>query len=54
MVRDNEAINKVVPAIIELVQDEQKQLELKTNIGKYAVVNADEHIAGEILNDINN
>jgi UDP-N-acetylglucosamine--N-acetylmuramyl-(pentapeptide) pyrophosphoryl-undecaprenol N-acetylglucosamine transferase len=52
MVKDSEAMNKVVPTIIELAKDEQKQNELKQNIGKYAVINADEHIAKEILKSI--
>jgi UDP-N-acetylglucosamine--N-acetylmuramyl-(pentapeptide) pyrophosphoryl-undecaprenol N-acetylglucosamine transferase len=52
MVKDNEAINKVVPAIIELAKNEREQNELKENIGKHAVVNADEHIAKEILKSI--
>ena len=49
MVKDSEAINKVVPTIIELAKNELEQNELKENIGKYAVVNADEYIAKEIL-----
>jgi UDP-N-acetylglucosamine--N-acetylmuramyl-(pentapeptide) pyrophosphoryl-undecaprenol N-acetylglucosamine transferase len=52
MVKDSEAINKVVPTIIELAKNEQEQNELKENIGKYAVVNADEMIAKEILKSI--
>lgn len=52
MVKDSEAKDKLVPAIIELAKDGQKQNELKENIGKYAVVNADEHIAKEILKSI--
>ena len=52
MVKDNEAIDKLVPTIIELAKNEKQQTELKENIGKYAVVNADEHIAREILNSI--
>ena len=52
MVKDNEAIDKVVPAIIELAKNEQEQNELKENIGKYAVINADERIAREILQSI--
>jgi UDP-N-acetylglucosamine--N-acetylmuramyl-(pentapeptide) pyrophosphoryl-undecaprenol N-acetylglucosamine transferase len=52
MVKDSEAINKVVPTIIELAKNERKQNELKENIGRYAVVNADEHIAKEILKSI--
>ncbi|HTM91227.1 MAG TPA: undecaprenyldiphospho-muramoylpentapeptide beta-N-acetylglucosaminyltransferase [Flavisolibacter sp.] len=52
MVKDSEAINKLVPTIIELAKNEQEQNELKENIGKYAVVNADEYIAKEILKSI--
>jgi UDP-N-acetylglucosamine--N-acetylmuramyl-(pentapeptide) pyrophosphoryl-undecaprenol N-acetylglucosamine transferase len=49
MVKDSEAIGKVVPAIIDLSKDEQKQTELQNNIAKYAVLDADERIAKEIL-----
>jgi UDP-N-acetylglucosamine--N-acetylmuramyl-(pentapeptide) pyrophosphoryl-undecaprenol N-acetylglucosamine transferase len=52
MVKDNEAIDNVVPAIIELALDENKQLELKNNISKYAIVDADERIAREIIRSI--
>jgi len=52
MVSDGEAINKVVPRVIELTKNEDEQNELKENIGKYAVLNADEHIAKEILKSI--
>lgn len=52
MVKDNEAITKVVPNIIALAQDEQRQNELKNNIAKYAVQDADERIAAEILKSI--
>ena len=49
MVNDNEALEKVVPMIIDLVSDERKQNELKKNIERLAVRNADEVIAKEIL-----
>lgn len=49
MVRDSEAGEKLVSAIIALAKDEAKQDELKTNISKLAVTNADEVIAKEIL-----
>ncbi len=49
MVKDSEASEKLVPAIIELAKDEQKQNELKQNISKLAVTNADDIIAKEIL-----
>ena len=52
MVRDSEARDKIVPAIIELAANEQKQNELKENISKYAVVNAAGQIAKEILKSI--
>jgi UDP-N-acetylglucosamine--N-acetylmuramyl-(pentapeptide) pyrophosphoryl-undecaprenol N-acetylglucosamine transferase len=52
MVKDNEATDKVVRAIIELASNEEEQNKLEENIGKYAVTNADEKIASEILNSI--
>jgi UDP-N-acetylglucosamine--N-acetylmuramyl-(pentapeptide) pyrophosphoryl-undecaprenol N-acetylglucosamine transferase len=52
MVKDSEAIDKVVPTIIALSREEQKQMELKTNIAQYAVINADEQVANEILRTI--
>ena len=52
MIKDNEAFDRLVAAIIELSKDEQKQTTLKTNISKLAITNADEFIAKEILNAI--
>jgi UDP-N-acetylglucosamine--N-acetylmuramyl-(pentapeptide) pyrophosphoryl-undecaprenol N-acetylglucosamine transferase len=52
MIKDNEALNLLVDSIIALSQDEIKQEELKNNIGKLAVTNADEIIAEEILKSI--
>jgi UDP-N-acetylglucosamine--N-acetylmuramyl-(pentapeptide) pyrophosphoryl-undecaprenol N-acetylglucosamine transferase len=52
MVKDSEAVNKVVPTIIKLAKNDQEQNELKENISKHAVVNADEMIATEILKSI--
>jgi len=49
MVKDSEALDKLVPAIIQLINNEQQQNELKTNIGKLGITNADEIIAKEIL-----
>ena len=54
MVKDNEATEKMIPAIIGLAEDENRQIELKNNIGNYAVLNADEHIAREILEVLRN
>jgi UDP-N-acetylglucosamine--N-acetylmuramyl-(pentapeptide) pyrophosphoryl-undecaprenol N-acetylglucosamine transferase len=52
MVKDNEALEKLVSTIIRLSKNEQQQNELKTNISKLAITNADEIIAKEILNTI--
>lgn len=49
MVKDSEALDKVVPMIISLAKDESKQAELKRNIGALAITNADTRIAEEIL-----
>ena len=45
MVKDSEALDKVVPMIIELAKDENKQNELKKNIGMLAITDADKRIA---------
>ncbi|MBK8521766.1 MAG: undecaprenyldiphospho-muramoylpentapeptide beta-N-acetylglucosaminyltransferase [Chitinophagaceae bacterium] len=52
MIKDSEALALLVPAIIALAKDEHKQEELKTNISKLAITNADEIIATEILKNI--
>ncbi|MEO7307604.1 MAG: undecaprenyldiphospho-muramoylpentapeptide beta-N-acetylglucosaminyltransferase [Ferruginibacter sp.] len=52
MIKDNEALNLLVPSIIALSKDENKQQELKSNIGKLAITNADAIIATEILKSI--
>ncbi len=49
MIKDNDAHDKLAETIISLSKDEQKQNELKNNISKLAIVNADEIIAREIL-----
>jgi len=49
MVDDNEAIDKIVPMIIELALDEQKQNELKRNIAAFSITDADKRIAEEVL-----
>ncbi|HEX6180147.1 MAG TPA: undecaprenyldiphospho-muramoylpentapeptide beta-N-acetylglucosaminyltransferase [Chitinophagaceae bacterium] len=49
MVKDSEATSQLVHAAIDLAKDEMKQQELKTNIAKMAVTNADERVANEIL-----
>ena len=52
MVKDSEALDKLIPAIIRLAKDEQRETTLKTNIGMLGIINADEIIANEILNSI--
>ena len=49
MVKDNEALDKVVPTIIELANDDNKQAELIKNIGRLAITDADKRIAEEVL-----
>jgi len=49
MIKDSEALNELIPAIISLSRDVEKQNELKNNIGKLGIINADEVIANEIL-----
>ncbi len=49
MIKDREALALMVPSIIALAKDENKQEELKNNISKLAITNADEIIATEIL-----
>lgn len=49
MVRDTEAAQKLVFMTIELAKDKSKQEELKMNISKLAITNADEKIAEAVL-----
>ena len=49
MVKDSEAMQKLVFMAIELSMDEAKQEELKKNIAPLGIMDADEKIAGEVL-----
>jgi UDP-N-acetylglucosamine--N-acetylmuramyl-(pentapeptide) pyrophosphoryl-undecaprenol N-acetylglucosamine transferase len=49
MIKDGDALDRLVPAIIGLSRDVEKQNELKNNISKLGIINADEVIAKEIL-----
>ena len=49
MIKDNEALDKAVPMIIELSGNENKQNELRRNIGMFAITDADKRIAEEVL-----
>lgn len=52
MIKDSEALKQLVPAVIRLSRDENKQRELMSNISKLAITNADQIIAKEILGSI--
>ena len=49
MIKDSEALELLIPALVALSKDESNQEELKSNISKLAITNADEIIATEIL-----
>jgi UDP-N-acetylglucosamine--N-acetylmuramyl-(pentapeptide) pyrophosphoryl-undecaprenol N-acetylglucosamine transferase len=49
MVKDSEVPEKLIPMVIELAKDEHTQQQLRENIGRMAITNADERIADEIL-----
>lgn len=53
MIKDSEAKEKLVPTVIALAKDEEQQKQLKENIGKLAITNADEVVASEVLRIIN-
>jgi UDP-N-acetylglucosamine--N-acetylmuramyl-(pentapeptide) pyrophosphoryl-undecaprenol N-acetylglucosamine transferase len=53
MIADKDAGDKLVPEILRLAKDKAEQEELKRNIGKLAITDADEKIANEILNVLN-
>jgi UDP-N-acetylglucosamine--N-acetylmuramyl-(pentapeptide) pyrophosphoryl-undecaprenol N-acetylglucosamine transferase len=54
MITDKEAMDKLVPAAINLAKDEQKQNILKTEIGKLGIADADKQIAEEVLKHLDN
>ena len=54
MIKDSEAKEKLVPTAIDLVKDEKRQLELKLNIEKLAITDADQIVAREVLKVIKN
>ena len=53
MIADNEAREKLIPEILQLAKNKPKQEELKENIGRMAITDADEKIANEILHSLN-
>jgi UDP-N-acetylglucosamine--N-acetylmuramyl-(pentapeptide) pyrophosphoryl-undecaprenol N-acetylglucosamine transferase len=52
IIKDKEALDKLVPAVIDLAKDDQKKSELVSNISKLGVTNADTTIAQEILGSL--
>jgi UDP-N-acetylglucosamine--N-acetylmuramyl-(pentapeptide) pyrophosphoryl-undecaprenol N-acetylglucosamine transferase len=52
MVKDSEAFAQLVPTILELAKDGNRQEQLKKNIGALGVIDADRKIAGHILKNI--
>jgi UDP-N-acetylglucosamine--N-acetylmuramyl-(pentapeptide) pyrophosphoryl-undecaprenol N-acetylglucosamine transferase len=53
-IKDKEALDKVVPMIVELAKSKETQQALKENISKYAVLDADQQIAIKILESLKN
>jgi UDP-N-acetylglucosamine--N-acetylmuramyl-(pentapeptide) pyrophosphoryl-undecaprenol N-acetylglucosamine transferase len=53
LISDKDAREKLVPEILRLAKDKAEQEELKENIGKLAITDADEKIANEILKTLN-
>ena len=54
IIKDNEAREKLVSTAIELVQNEVKQEEMRTNIAALAITNADDIVAKEVLKAMDN
>ena len=52
MIKDSEAAEKLVATIIELANNDQKQIELKLNISKLAITDAAEVVAWEVLREV--
>src|SRR5204863_10040291 len=52
MINDSEVKEKLLHTIIDLANNETKQNEMKVNITKLAVINADERVADEVLKTI--
>ena len=52
LIKDSEARDKLVPAVVELVKDETRLHELEERIGQMAFVDADKRVAMEILKEI--
>jgi UDP-N-acetylglucosamine--N-acetylmuramyl-(pentapeptide) pyrophosphoryl-undecaprenol N-acetylglucosamine transferase len=53
MIEDKLALTNLIPAVIELTKDNQQQEIMRQNIKKLSISNADEIVANEILNCLN-
>ena len=53
MVSDSAAMKEAVPMLIELAGDKIRQAEMRNNIARLAIINADMKIAEEVLRNIN-
>jgi UDP-N-acetylglucosamine--N-acetylmuramyl-(pentapeptide) pyrophosphoryl-undecaprenol N-acetylglucosamine transferase len=53
MIADKNAADKLILEILRLAKDKEEQDTLRENIGKLAITDADEKIANEILNSLN-
>ena len=53
MIEDNQALQKLVPAVVSLAQNVDLQEKLLYNISQLAVYDADNTVAAEILNYLN-
>jgi UDP-N-acetylglucosamine--N-acetylmuramyl-(pentapeptide) pyrophosphoryl-undecaprenol N-acetylglucosamine transferase len=53
MVRDEEAREKLVKTVTDLAEDENRQNELKKNIGALSITDADKKIATEVMKVLN-
>jgi UDP-N-acetylglucosamine--N-acetylmuramyl-(pentapeptide) pyrophosphoryl-undecaprenol N-acetylglucosamine transferase len=53
MIEDKLALTNLIPAVIELTKDNQQQEIMRENIKKISISNADEIVANEILNYLN-
>lgn len=52
LVKDQDAMEQLIPAILNLIQDEQKQEILRREIAKLAITDADKIVAEAILKEI--
>lgn len=53
MIPDKEALGKLVKEILQLAANKNEQEQLKNNIGRLAITDADDKIANEILRTLN-